>query len=128
MRLSEAIRLGSLCMERPAGGDTRTCAIGMALLALGKQPLGPQEHGNQDYHMLISVYPWLKDMCPKCPWCCFSVTGTELIFHPFDWHVMDPLNPSPITIEQLCDWIATLEPEEAATEAPETVPELALAR
>jgi hypothetical protein len=137
LKLSESILLGSLQIARGmwAVENTLGCAIGMALLANGKEPVGEltplilsnplsiiqgDDGYNPDYDTLENIYPWVREMVRvECPWCHRlinedeSEADSELVWHPFDMHVMK----CQITLEQLCEWIATLEPEEQPYQA-----------
>lgn len=115
MRLSEAIRMGSLLVPEPMRGDTRACAIGMGLLSHGKIPVGSSTQWEyEDYERIADIYPWLQNLSVPCPWCSthYFMSATEVIWHPFDAHVMsmlDSIGLSHITLEQLCDWLDTLQ-------------------
>jgi hypothetical protein len=101
MQLSEAVRLGSLLLERVAAGHTTTCAVGMALLANGIEP-----RGLGDYDRLMAVYPWLRRrLSYRCPCCRMVLRCTGIMAHPFDRHVMK----GQLTLEALCEWIAEIE-------------------
>jgi hypothetical protein len=93
LRLSEAIRLGSLLLPDPQAGNTKSCAIGMALLAHGLVPVGA------DYNRIRRLYRWLEKSTHPCPWCSQTESGIWLIAHPFDAHV----TPRQITLDQLCE-------------------------
>jgi hypothetical protein len=116
VRLSEAIRLGSLLVERPMRGETRACAIGMGLLANGVKPVGAFAQPKNDYHLLLEKYPWLIGAKSDCPICSETLIGCELLWHPFDLHVTGVVGR--MTIEQLADFIASIEPSAEPTQAP----------
>jgi hypothetical protein len=123
--LSEAILLGRMEMEYPLrAGNTKHCAIGMALLANGFSVLGnviPSEipchplsitygtDSQRDVHMLLALYPWLIRIHVHCPFghgCNEELCEESIVYHPFDRHVMK----GHITLDQMCDWLATMEP------------------
>jgi hypothetical protein len=115
-RLSDAIRLGSLLIEEPQGGNIRACAITMAGMATGFVP-ETNALGFDYYSYVASTWPWIINKEIPCP--CgklhpFSLAtnlyGTEIIWSPFDHHVMDDVNGYSMTIEGLADWIRTIEP------------------
>lgn len=114
IQLSEAIRLGSLLVRNPRAGVTEGCAIGMALLAHGIEPLGGV---CWDYERVMLLYPWLGMIFP-CRWCDLSPCYQSVLTHPFDVHVMT----GEATIEELCDWIAEIEPPTWAWGVPEDAP------
>jgi hypothetical protein len=112
MKLSTAIRMGSLLIENPQAGNVRACAITMACLSMGCTQV-------LDYYWYVAkTWPWVitaKVVCPcgKKHWPSLhdddSLYGTEVIWGPFDHHVMGDRT---MTIEQLADFIASIEPEE----------------
>jgi hypothetical protein len=127
MRLSEAIRMGSLLIENPQAGNVKACAITMACLSMG--------HGNQQmildyYTYILRTWPWVATAKVPCP--CGNkhdsslipnekLSGTEIIWAPFDQHVMNNTNGYTMTIEQLADFIASIEPvEQEPEECPTT--------
>jgi len=126
MRLSEAIRLGSLLIPEPQMGELSKCALGMAAIAKGHQIQGD---ANREYEYFLQTWPWLKDVSIKCPCSpCAARLGVvdedqcvledvQVVWHIFDEHVMHTL-PSALsqhwTLEQLIDFIASIEPREAA--------------
>lgn len=117
MRLSVALRMGSLLVAKPQGGDVRACAISMANLATnGYQAVCLDDI--QSYSNILLTYPWLVDCSAICPICSNSLTQNEIMWHPFDHHVIS----QQMTIEQLADWIASIEPQEleARTENEQT--------
>ncbi len=100
LSLAEAIRLGSLLMPNPAAGETRTCAIGMALLAHGSEP-----EGALDYQRLMAIYPWLRKYRRRCPRCGIRLRYTGVLAHVFDRHVMK----HQVTLDWFCQWLAESE-------------------
>jgi hypothetical protein len=120
MKLSEAIRLGSLMVAEPRAEDTSRCAIGMALLSQGIVPLGLRA----DYRTFADLYPWLRPIAKRCPMCCAELLGLSIVWHPFDEHVMRCFGDKRgMTIEQLADWVATFEPPESSPEQTELTTE-----
>lgn len=118
MKLSDAIRLGSLLVAEPQAGDIDACAVTMAVLATG----GCQSDKTY-YTDLNEQWPWLAQTIIDCP--CENkhrmtlrsdgkLHGSAIVFIPFDEHVMGDKS---MTIEQLADWIASIEPEEAESPA-----------
>ena len=120
MRLSEAVRIGSLLIEEPRGGDIKACAITMAGLATGFVST-PNIGGLYDdrYMHVTRTWPWIcgkEVLCPcggpHYPFNKNVLWGTEIIWGMFDQHVMGKVNGFSMTIEGLADWIRTIEPEE----------------
>lgn len=107
MKLSEAILLGSSMLKPVAGrlgeGD-EGCALGMA----GVAACGKHDGVNCD------VFTWVNDKSADSPCGCFAgnfgmKSVRAWIAHIFNEHVMDDKT---WTLEQLCDWIRTVEPAE----------------
>jgi hypothetical protein len=124
--LSEAIRIGSLLVPRPTH-EIENCAIGMALKAIGALPLDTEDqrsyYGDRfnQWHTLAhpievlkEVYPWLREGVRHCPCCFHALDGACTVYHLFDEHVMC----GEITIDTLCDWIASVEPHPEAPSTP----------
>jgi hypothetical protein len=111
MRLSEAIRLGSLAIQNPTAGDTRSCAMGMALKAVGKlhlEPLMAQLDGTytvaENFGEFSKQWPWVDT------WHVYEgndETYTSRVYGLFDHQVCGGL----MTIEALCDQVAIWESE-----------------
>lgn len=116
LKLSEAIRLGSLLIQEPKESDTNSCAVGMALRAIGDNRVFSQDQSSDDLHIpyraVVKTWPWLDQKSTYCPWCDCHVFSSGCIWHPFDSHVMR----GEMTIEQLADWIATIEPDDGVVE------------
>lgn len=121
MRLSIGIMMGRHTIENPVGGILDACAIPMALNSVGRKLLGAPDRGitifeaelypGNDYSQIVEEWPWLIGFKTQCKWCddgCI-LYGTQIIFHPFDTHVM---RNGTITLEQMCDWIHSIEPAE----------------
>lgn len=116
MRLSEYILLGRHTIEKPKPNDITACAITMALNAAGRTctPSIDDPNGFKAYESLIRQWPWLTKTAAQCPWCDLDLSAPDLgasqiVYHPFDIHVM---SRKQITLEQMCDWIRSIEPPE----------------
>jgi hypothetical protein len=114
--------MGSLLIEDPQGGNIRACAITMAGMATGFVP--ETVLGFDYYSYVASTWPWIVNKEVPCP--CgkrhpMSLTdsavlaGSEIIWSPFDHHVMGNVNGYSMTIEGLADWIRTIEPPDEPT-------------
>lgn len=124
MRLSEAIFMGRHTIDRPLAGCIDACAIPMALNAAGvKMDIEATDGIFRCYAALAEEWPWLNKMsgthCPFCkPYCHEFGSGSAIrgiVPHVFDNHVCT----KQITLEQMCDWLRTIEPDEpAATPGP----------
>lgn len=113
MKLSEAIRLGSLL--KPQGfGDLldhkgRSCAFGAALEASGYRISADRYADNPSVH---SVWSWLKNDC-RCPE--QSLQGCSEIYIKNMATVIAHLNDHHLwTREQISAWVETVEPGEVA--------------
>lgn len=106
MRLSTAMMLGSVtCKMVP--GNWNSCAIGSAANAVGIPNWGNEGIGR---HVLIWQYwPWLGSLCS----CGCGSFGSH-IWNAFD----DNVCKGKMTIEQLIDWVRSVEPELLALPAP----------
>lgn len=120
MRLSEAILLGSTSVKSTPGtlletypdGGTYGCALGMACFAESVAVpfdswtgLGP----------VYENWRWLYDR-HQIPCGCTRFGGEDMpaavvIAHMFDYHVSGKLAPN-WTLEQLVDWVRSVEPSE----------------
>lgn len=125
MKLSEAIMLGRHLIPAMKEVDTATCAIGAAMKANGLIVLGGKET-HRDMDVFVSIYPWLCNLTSQCPRCPQLLYAEQIIWHPFDAHVMVFQD---MTYEQLGDFIASIEPKElpetAAQEQTEVIQALA---
>ncbi len=59
------------------------------------------------HETLAQMYIWLDKLFP-CPWCERQLQGTEVVYHPFDEHVMS----GAASMDGFCSWIASIEPPE----------------
>ena len=129
LSLSDAIRLGSLTVSDPTAGEITKCAIRMGLVANGgaANDDGPRLLSHEEYaelhevlydvdadyerftgrpgQSLLSTYPWLTTREFFCNWCEKNLHSVEVVYHPFDEHVMT----GQVTMDQFCDWLRELE-------------------
>ncbi len=100
MRLSEAIRLGSMLGSQAFGhgfGDNgETCAHGAALLAIGRK--GAWYTENMDH------WPWTTYTRAECPGCRSFIMVFSAIRELNDMHKW--------TRERIAEWVSTIEPKE----------------
>lgn len=120
MQLSEAIMAGSmLCKAKFAPGHEDSnnefgCALTMASLAVGRCGDGT----SNAWHEARKQWPWLQSDteidCPAehCTYCQPIDTLEELVFHVFDWHVCEPAGGTPYSLEQMVDFVRSIEPRE----------------
>lgn len=108
MKLSEAIRLGAMLKPQAFGqyGSVASCALRAATDALG---IPPNKADSPDYDALKARYRYL-DVLQPCPVpTCWLSGETDralaVIYHLNDHHQW--------TREQIADWIATIEPQDA---------------
>lgn len=120
MRLSDAIATGRVLVKPLAGVVLRDnkeegCAIGMALVACGKQELA------HSYDGLGQAWPWttnrLDPICLPCG--CGKISAISdcnvigsAIAHLFDFHIADR-GRARWTLDQLIDWVRSVEPAES---------------
>jgi len=123
MKLSEAILLGSTVLAPKAGGQLFTekqagCALGMAAVARGCS-FRPVTHFDQkDKRTLGTEGVWgrwvLTPVARPCQCWRFLMPREmrikDVIAHLFDHHVMRRKN---WTLEQLVEWVKTVEPKDA---------------
>jgi hypothetical protein len=128
MRLSDAIATGRVLLiptvhylVTPDGSGG--CALGMALRAMGetrKTMIKPSfkifdivvDEGGEDYTLVSKYWPWTDAKAKSIP--CIETCQMEegddmqdLIVHIFDSHVGIDW-----TLDQLIDWVRSVEPEE----------------
>lgn len=132
MRLSDAIALGRTligsvkgCLfEKHGDGNLFGCALGMGVAAVGRQEQAMERGQDCSHEEPLSIWPWLEisDLVPKCgcskKMLSYRVNGFASIVHMFDHHVGVDM-----TMEQLIDYVRSVEPNEFTPE--ETVPEFA---
>ncbi len=117
MKLSEAIVLGSTVVRPPAGGlasdpNRQTCAFMMAAAALSKPACLWAE--------APTTWPWLKRQLLHVPCGCrgwdryLPANYMTAVIHVFACHVAI----KEWTVDQLADWVATVEPQDELTSAP----------
>lgn len=100
MRLSTAIRLGSLAIQNPQKCNVHACAIGMAFKAVGKAV-----HRTDD---ILVEWPWTLKAAPtRIAEPIYRQVVFEQIYGAFDQQVIR----GKMTIEALCDTIARWEDE-----------------
>lgn len=122
MRLSDAIALGRTLIgsvkgrlfEKHGDGNLFGCALGMGVAAVGRQEQAMERDQHEE---VLSIWPWLEisDLVPKCD-CSekmphYRVNGFGLIAHMFDHHVGVDM-----TMEQLIDYVRSVEPNEPTIE------------
>jgi hypothetical protein len=111
MRLSTAILLGAISMDKLLPGSGGHCALNAGLKAVGST--------NTHWSDAAEIWPWLVDR-KGYPLPCrhTEATGLWAVAHLFDRHVMGRCHAEHgMTLEQLCDWVRSVEPEEAPEQA-----------
>jgi hypothetical protein len=129
MKLSDAILLGSTLLAPQAGrqysAETQSgCALGMAAIATGCTYRRVPAMPGQESRTLGVEGVWgtwtLERMRRPCK--CFflflprKMRVKDIIAHLFDCHVVTKKN---WTLDQLVDWVRTVEPSEPAQPQPE---------
>lgn len=111
MRLSEAIAMGRVLVDRMEVAALHGCALGMALKAVGGITT------IEGYERVRREWPWVMTAQYHCQNCAtedkFKFSGS-VIYRAFDQHVM---TDKTMTLDQLIDWVRSVEPEEPAVEA-----------
>jgi hypothetical protein len=136
LTLSVAVRLGSLLVPHPEAGNVERCAITMALKAIGALPENLDDCGAYcagqwnalayPGRTLRDAYPWIKGKF-RCGWCERQLSGENIVWHPFDDHVMGGRY---IPFGAFCDWLhiidPTIDPTNVRTEARSVLPQRCL--
>jgi hypothetical protein len=119
MRLSDAIALGRTLKKPVRGmmgiGTNHGCALGMADAGVGGAKFG------NEFATELCTWPWLSGNT-RLPCGCrsrrgFSSNHAGIIAHLFDEHVFEKED---WTLDQLIDWVRSVEPAEENCEARET--------
>lgn len=112
MQLSEAIRLGAMLRKqnfRHVFQDGRTCAIGAAAEAIGLLDT-TRENAWKAGEQTPDSWRWIRTTAPLCPVCATAYEHVEFtITHLNDFHRW--------TREAIAEWVATIEPPQAPSEA-----------
>jgi hypothetical protein len=139
MKLSEAVRLGSLLMTARPGtqddGNGGGCGIGMALKARtipvsSIHFAGEKEFEIETFDAAVEAWPWLGVTVERYACDCFDVQNyhynyAAYLAHLFDEHVCqfapcddgDVSIASPWTLEEFFTYIESIEPCEFPSEA-----------
>lgn len=130
MKLSDAIATGRVIVSPTRGfflySDNRGCALGMAAVASGlakRFHLNRQTDAEDWQKALCYEWPWLDSRLPVPPWLTTYedylpdgfARALEIIAHTFDRY-------KEISLDQLIDWIRSVEPQEPETESPQVSP------
>lgn len=121
MQLHEAILLGSTIIKpaRTIGTPGESgCAMGMAVAATGDIGVWVRDRLNA----FKNRWPWtdIKQVLLPCCESSSKVTVTEVIIHIFDNHIMSyNLGCKKWTLEQLADWVKSVDPTVTVTALPE---------
>lgn len=128
MKMSDAIATGRVLIKPKRGtiGDgLEGCALGMAEAAVfGDWGLGRESYQREDE--LAQEWPFMnkKTSYPcGCIWTINPVEVIAVIVHIFDDHVMRANNNENWTLDQLIDWVRSVEPAETQAQ-PEPSTEL----
>ena len=105
MRLSDAIALGRTLVNPMRGfllddAKKNGCALGMGLMGCGSEKRNVAEE-----------WPWTANWADSFPCGCARTDSMgKVIAHIFDEHVCD--KPQSWTLDQLIDWVRSVEPAE----------------
>lgn len=111
MRLSDAIAMGRVLVSELKAGSMDGCVLGMAAKAIGTPTSGNM---GDCFSKLERQWPWLRNEVPEG---VVSTAGnwTGAIWYRFDIEVMIERT---LTLDQLIDWVRTIEPPETVGAAP----------
>jgi len=124
MRLSDAIALGCSVIEKTDPGSYCGCALAMALIAAGREPMKAEfgsglwgKFANDNWEQAAwTEWPWILEEFDEPDWWENRLgvnTGEQIISSMF-FDVHD----KSMSLEQLIDWVRSVEPsEETSTEA-----------
>lgn len=111
MKLSEAIRLGSMASDQVSGEfwqDGRTCAQGAALLAIGRLETTVM---NKNHGHIREAWPWIRTTWAPCPVALCPGHRNVSCVQVLIPHLNNDLPwGHGWSRESIADWIATLEP------------------
>jgi hypothetical protein len=124
MRLSDAIAVGRVLIQHPSADNYCNCALGMGLAAVGKC----KPHPRLAYDAIMREWPWLGEGVKSPDW--MKRYGYETMQAEFTIsHAYDMVQFGVLTLDQLIDWVRSVEPaepEEVATVADEKIVPLVL--
>ena len=122
MKLSEALRLGEFAVapyrgswfKRDAGGSAcGACAIGRVCMAVGFIPAcDPKLTTQEQFEVECAAIARL--FADKWPWTLGYKGHTDIIDNPVAEAISDMYEYNGKSIQQIADWVATIEPQEAA--------------
>ena len=122
MKLSEALRLGEFAVapyrgswfKRYADGSVcGACAIGRVCMAVGFIPAcNPNLNPHEQFEVeCVAIARLFAD---KWPWTLGYKGHTDIIDNPVAEAISDMYEYNGKSIQQIADWVATIEPQEAA--------------
>jgi hypothetical protein len=127
MRLSDAIALGRTLIGKTDPSSYCGCALAMALMAIGKEPMvaaigddsfAEMAHDNW-FEAAMTEWPWLVTEgleVPKyLPAYAYEHYNAEYIISDLFWKV----DEGEISLDQLIDWVRSVEPQEETERSPE---------
>ena len=122
MKLSEALRLGEFAVapyrgswfKRYADGSVcGACAIGRVCMAVGFIPAcNPNLNPHEQFEVECAAIARL--FADKWPWTLGYKGHTDIIDNPVAEAISDMYEYNGKSIQQIADWVATIEPQEAA--------------
>jgi hypothetical protein len=125
MLLSTAIALGRHLIDKPDGYSYCKCAIGMGLAAIGREfhQSGRDSSGLSAKNYALQEWPWLKTReVPTIQRDGKTCPGVQAITRAFF-----AVERGEYTLDQLIDWVKSIEPEEEVSEQPSEQPADSLA-
>ena len=132
MKLSEALRLGEFAVaphwgswfKRDAGGSAcGACAIGRVCMAVGFIPAcDPRLSKHEQFE--VECLAIARLFADKWPWTLGYKGHTDVIDNPVAEAISDMYEYNGKSIQQIADWIATIEPKESHDLQPIAVKDL----
>jgi len=124
MKLSEALRLGEFAVapyrgswfERYADGSVcGACAIGRVCMAVGFIPAcNPNLNPHEQFEVeCVAIARLFAD---KWPWTLGYKGHTDIIDNPVAEAISDMYEYHGKSIQEIADWVATIEPQETAND------------
>ena len=124
MKLSEALRLGEFAVapyrgswfKRDAGGSAcGACAIGRVCMAVGFIPAcDPKLTTQEQFEVECAAIARL--FADKWPWTLGYKGHTDIIDNPVAEAISDMYEYHGKSIQEIADWVATIEPQETAND------------
>jgi hypothetical protein len=107
MRLSDAIALGRVLIEKPDGSSYCSCALGMANAAIEGKEL---EGAADSFYSAYARWPFISKRVAHIEYSSKSERSIEQIISK--WFIDTRLSGTGKTLDGLIDWVRSVEPFE----------------